>query len=303
MIRDRSIASGILDIVVHTFLGFLLLVTLYPLLHIASVSISGGTAIAKNLVTVYPIGFQLNAYKLIFQTARIPLAFKNSVIYTSLGTFINLVMTITMGYPLSRKKLTLRRFYTTIVVVTMFFGGGLIPTFILVKSLGMYNTIWALVIPGAIATWNLIIMRTFFQALPDEFEESAYLDGATDILILLRIVLPLSKAAIATIGLFYLVSHWNSWFEATIYLKESGKYPLQVVLREIVIQGRVTEELVQKGMMSLADQVGGAGLDEYISLEKIKYATLFVSIVPMLVVYPFIQKYFAKGVMIGSLKG
>jgi putative aldouronate transport system permease protein len=292
-----------MDIVIHISLALLVLVTLYPVLHILAVSISSGTAIAKNIITFYPVGLQFNAYKLIFQTARIPRAFKNSVIYTSLGTFINLVLTITMAYPLSKKRLTLRGFYTTLVVITMFFGGGLIPTFILVNSLGMYNTIWAMVIPGAIATWNLIIMRTFFQALPVELEESAYLDGAKDMTILLRIVLPLSKAAIATIGLFYLVAHWNSWFAAVIYLKQSSRYPLQVILREIVIQGRVTEELVQKGMMSLADQTGKASIDDYISLEKIKYATLFVSIVPMLIIYPFIQKYFVKGVMIGSLKG
>jgi putative aldouronate transport system permease protein len=279
----------------------LLLVTLYPIVHILAVSLSSEIAVLKNQVTVYPIGLQFNAYRLIFQTARIPRSFKNSIFYTSLGTFINLVMTVTMAYPLSKKRLTLRGFYTTLVIITMFFGGGLIPTFILVNSLGMYNTIWALVIPGAIATWNLIIMRTFFQAIPVELEESAYLDGAKDMTILLRIVLPLSKAAIATIGLFYLVSHWNSWFSAVIYLKDAKKYPLQLILREIVIQGRAIEEMVEQGAGKMAEQLSRD--DSYISLDKIKYSVLFVSIVPMLVIYPFIQRYFVKGVMIGSLKG
>jgi putative aldouronate transport system permease protein len=290
-----------MDIVIHISLAVLLLVTLYPVLHILAVSLSSGTAILKNQITFYPIGFRLNAYRLIFETPRIPRGFKNSIIYASIGTFINLVLTITMAYPLSKKRLTLRGFYTTLVVITMFFGGGLIPTFILVNSLGMYNTIWALVIPGAIATWNLIIMRTFFQAIPVELEESAYLDGAKDMTILLRIVLPLSKAAIATIGLFYLVSHWNSWFSAVIYLKDAKKYPLQLILREIVIQGRAIEEMVEQGAGKMAEQLSRD--DSYISLDKIKYSVLFVSIVPMLVIYPFIQRYFVKGVMIGSLKG
>jgi putative aldouronate transport system permease protein len=208
-----------------------------------------------------------------------------------------------MAYPLSKKRLTLRGFYTTLVVITMFFGGGLIPTFLLVRSLGMYNTLWAMVLPGAIATWNLIIMRTFFQAIPAELEESAYLDGASDMKILLRIVLPLSKAAIATIGLFYLVAHWNSWFSAVIYLKDSKKFPLQLILRHIVIQGQIAEEMVQKGMMAAADLLDREGAEDFISVEKIKYATLFASMVPMLIIYPFIQRYFVKGVMIGSLKG
>ena len=291
-----------MDIVVHAVLAVLLIVTLYPVLHVASVSLSNGTAILKNVVTFYPIGLQFNAYALIFRTGKVPEAFRNAVLYTVVGTAVNLVMTIAMAYPLSKKRLTLRGLYTTLVVITMFFGGGLIPSFLVVRSLGLYNTLWALVIPGAISTWNLIIMRTFFQALPVELEESAHLDGAGDATILVRIMLPLSRAAIATIGLFYLVGNWNSWFPAVIYLKDSWRYPLQVVLREVVLQGQIAGELVQKGLMRAAGQMD-AGTDEYVSVEKIKYATLFASMVPMLLVYPFIQKYFVKGVMIGSLKG
>lgn len=303
MIRDTSVSSRVLDITVHVSLAFILIVTLYPVLHIASVSLSRGTAVAKNIVTFYPRGLQLNAYRSVLEGGKIPRSFMNAVIYTTVGTLINMLMTITMAYPLSKKRLTLRGFYMTLVVITMFFSGGLIPYFILVRALGMYNTMWAIVVPGAITTWNLIIMRTFFQAMSVELEESAYLDGAGDFTILIRIVLPLSKAAIATISLFYLVSHWNSWFQAMIFLKERSKYPLQLILREIVLQGQYIEEMMRKGLMALADQMGSVGTDEYISTEKLKYATLFTSMIPMLMIYPFIQKYFVKGIMIGSLKG
>ena len=303
MIRDKSPSSRILDVVVHTTLALVLVVTLYPVLHVASVSLSRGTAVAQNEVTFYPKGLQLNAYKSILESEKILGSFRNAVIYTTLGTLINMVMTVTMAYPLSKKHLTLRGFYTTLVVITMFFSGGLIPYFVLVRSLGMYNTTWAMVVPAAIYTWNLIIMRTFFQSLSVELEESAYLDGAGDFTVLLRIALPLSKAAIATVSLFYLVAHWNSWFPAMIFLKEKSRYPLQLILREVVLQSQYIEELMQKGLMSAADRLSSAGTDDYISTEKLKYATLFVSMIPMLVVYPFIQKYFVKGVMIGSLKG
>ena len=302
MVRDNSLSSKILSLVVHCTVVILLIVTLYPVLHVASVSFSRGSAVMKNEVTFYPKGFNLNAYDRIFSTPKIPRGYMNSLLYTSVGTAINLLLTACMAYALSKKRLTFRSFYTTLVIVTMFFGGGLIPTFLLVKSLGMYNTLWALVIPTAISTWNLIIMRTFFMGIPTELEESAFLDGANDITVLVRIVLPLSKAAIATIGLFYMVGHWNSWFPAVIYLKDSEKYPLQVYLRQIVIQNILDEELGATFQAQMLETIG-SDIDDYITVEKIKYATLFASLLPMLIVYPLLQKYFVKGIMIGSLKG
>jgi len=293
-IKDTSLSSIILDIIIHTTLFLLVVVTLFPVLNVFSSSLSSADAIEKGLVTVYPVEFTLSSYKAIFKVGEVVNGFKNSVVYTVVGTLINLVMTGSLAYALSKKRLALRKFYTLIVVVTMFFSGGLIPNFILVRSLKMYNTIWALTIPGAISTWNLIIMRTFFQSIPEEIEESAVLDGANDIIIFARIIIPLSKAAIATIGLFYAVGHWNSWFSASIYLKDSKKYPLQLILRQIVIMSQVQDELA-----SLNDPT----ITQRTNVEGIKYATLFVSIVPMLIIYPFIQKYFVKGVMIGSLKG
>lgn len=301
MVRDTSPSSRLLDVAVHATLFALMVVTLYPVLHVAAVSLSSGSAILAQRVTVFPIGINLNAYRLIFSTPKIPRGYANTLLYATVGTAVNLVLTIATAYPLSRRRLALRRFYMTLVTVTMFFGGGLIPSFLLVKALGMYNTIWALVLPGAISTWNLILMRTFFQGIPQELEESAHLDGANDVRILVSLVLPLSTAVIATIGLFYLVGHWNSWFSAVIYLKNYARYPLQVYLREIVIEGILSEEL--KVGSFAAQMAENRNLDDYVTVEMIKYSTLFASLVPMLVIYPFLQRYFVHGVMLGSLKG
>jgi putative aldouronate transport system permease protein len=263
---------------------------------VASVSFSSASAFERGLVTFYPREFTLQAYKLILKAGTVPKSYMNTIIYTVVGTGINLLMTAMMAYPLSRSRLPFRKFYNQVIIITMFFGGGLIPQFLLIQSLHMHNTIWALVLPGAISAWNLIIMRTFFQSIPVELEESAYLDGANDFVIFIRIILPLSKAAIATIGLFYMVTHWNSWFSALLYLKDSEKYPLQLILRDIIMQGQMAQELAAQGDLSLLEK-------QTINIESIKYATLFASILPMMLVYPFIQKYFVKGVMVGSIKG
>ena len=198
-----------------------------------------------------------------------------------------------MAYPLSRKELPLKSFYTLLITVPMFFSGGMIPSFLLINELGLYNNFWAMILPGAVSSWNLIILRTFFQSIPEELEESARLDGANDFQILYKIILPLSLPSLATIGMFYAVG--NSWFNALIYFKDNTKYPLQLILREIVIQGQIAKELAAQGIMD----------DDFtaITLESIKYATLFISMLPMLIIYPFVQKYFVKGVMIGSIKG
>jgi len=286
-----------LDIIVHTTLIILLVITLFPVLHVAAVSLSSSKAIDRGLVSIFPVDFSLEAYRILWKSGRVPKSFVNSVIYTSVGTVVNMLVTMLMAYPLSKKKLPLRRFYTTLIVFTMFFSGGLIPTFLVVKGLGLYNTMWALILPGAISTMNLIIMRTFFQSIPMELEESAFLDGANDIVVFYRIILPLSKASIATIAMFYAVGHWNSWFNALVYLKDSEKYPMQLILRDIIIQSQMSRELAEQGSTEAYELINT------VSVEGIKYATLFFSIIPMLIIYPFVQKYFVKGVMIGSLKG
>ena len=258
-----------------------------------------------NRVTFYPLNINLRAYQLILASPLIPHSYQNSVVYTVLGTAFNMVMTTTMAYALSKRRLAFRGLITTAVIITFFFQGGLIPTFLLVRNLGMYNTIWALFVPTAIATWNLIILRTFFQTLPQELEDSAFVDGANDVTVFVRITLPIAKAAVATIALFYAASHWNSWFPAVIYLNEAQRYPLQVILRQIVIENQMTEALLARGEMAAAQAVFEEQQRDNLiaSVDGIKFATLFASIVPMLVIYPFIQRYFVRGLMIGSLKG
>ena len=291
MVKDDSLSAKIFTVVVHVVMAVVLIATLVPVIHVISISFSSSNAINRGLVSLWPVEFSLNAYNAIFETGRVMRAFGNSVYYTVLGTAINMLLTTMMAYPLSRTYLTFRKFYNVLILIPMFFGGGLIPTFLNIRSLGMYDTVWAIVLPGAISSWNLIIMRTFFMSLPVELEESAQLDGANEFTIFLRIILPLSMASLATITLFYAVGHWNSWFNAMIYFKSSDSYPLQTILRSIVIENQMSEEIQ---MDEIANPV---------SAEGIKYSTLVISMVPMMVIYPFIQKYFVKGVMIGSLKG
>ena len=291
MVRDRSISAKVFEAVVHIVMIRVVLLTLLPVIHVISISFSSAAAISRGDVGLWPVEFSVSAYTAIFKSGNVPRSFLNSVYYTALGTAINMLLTTMMAYPLSRTYLTFRKFYNVLVLITMFFSGGLIPTFLTVKNLGLYNTVWAIALPGAISTWNLIIMRTFFMGLPAELEESAQLDGANDFTIFARIILPLSKASIATIALFYGVGHWNNWFSGMIYFKNSKSYPLQTILRSIVINSEVSDEIT-------VDEVINS-----ISAEGIKYSTLVVSMVPMMAVYPFIQKYFVKGVMIGSLKG
>lgn len=291
MVKDDSLSGKVFTVVVHVTMIVVLIATLVPVIHVISISFSSSNAINRGLVSLWPVEFSLNAYNAIFETGRVMRAFGNSVYYTVLGTAINMLLTTMMAYPLSRSYLTFRKFYNVLILIPMFFGGGLIPTFLNIRNLGMYDTVWAIVLPGAISSWNLIIMRTFFMSLPIELEESAQLDGANEFTIFGKIILPLSMASLATITLFYAVGHWNSWFNAMIYFKNSSSYPLQTILRSIVIENQMSEEIQ---MDEIANPV---------SAEGIKYSTLVISMVPMMVVYPFIQKYFVKGVMIGSLKG
>lgn len=297
MIRDNTFSSKMLDLLVHIVMFIMLIITLYPVLNVAASSFSSTAANDSGLVTIFPVEFTLDSYKMIFQRGRVPDSFVNSVVYTTIGTAINLLLTGSFAYALSRPHMALRNIYMTIAIIPMYFSGGLIPTFLLVRNLGLYNSMWALILPGAINITNFIIMRTFFQNIPKELEESAALDGANDFVIFIKIILPLSKAIIFTIGLYYAVAHWNSWFSAMIYLKDSSKYPLQMILRELVINTESMRDAAASGDFNTAADLVN------MNVQGIKYATLFVSMVPMLLIYPFIQKYFMKGVMMGSLKG
>lgn len=278
------------------FMIFLCVIMLYPFLNVVASSFSNNSAVARGLVTFYPIGFNTEAYNTVLTYKHIWNGYANTIAYTVAGTAINLIMTICGAYPLSRKQFYGRGFFTFLVTFTMFFGGGLIPTYLVINSYKMIDTFWVMVIPGAISTWNLIIMRTFFQGIPVELEEAAIIDGCTDIGVLLKIILPLSTASLMTIGMFYAVGHWNAWFNAVIYLRDSGRYPLQLWLRMIVLQNQLND---------LTENTAGAVDIEAESsvADTIKFAVIVVAVTPILCVYPFVQKYFVKGVMVGSVKG
>lgn len=298
MVQDKSISSKVLDVVIYVTLILLLIVTLYPIIYIFSVSVSSTTAYESGRVFFLPVEFNLEAYKVIMKAGTIPRSFVNSVIYTVVYTVVSLFMTTTMAYPLSRSKdrVAFKGFFSKLVIFTMFFNAGIIPNYLVVKGLGLMDSMWALILPAAISTYNLVVMRSFFEGIPIDLEEAAFIDGANEITIFWKIMLPLSKAALATVGLFYGVSMWNQWFNAMLYLQSDTKFPLQLIIRQIIMQNQMAAELAAMGDTSMMT----AQTTNSVSL---KYATLFLSILPMLAVYPFIQKYFVKGVMVGSVKG
>ncbi|MGM9937749.1 MAG: carbohydrate ABC transporter permease [Candidatus Ornithomonoglobus sp.] len=298
MVKDNSLSSKVLNVVIFLFIAILMIITLYPIIYIFSVSVSSTTAYESGRVVFLPVEFNLEAYKVIFDAGTIPRSFINSVIYTLLYVVVSLLLTTTMAYPLSRAKerVAFKGFFSKVVIFTMFFSAGTIPNYLVVKTLGLMDSMWALVLPVAISTYNLVVMRSFFESIPESLEEAAFIDGANEITIFWRIMLPLSKAALATVGLFYGVYMWNSWFNAMLYLQSDTKFPLQLIIRQIIMQNQMAAELAAMGDTSMMTE-------NTTNTESLKYATLFLSILPMLIVYPFIQKYFVKGVMVGSVKG
>ncbi|WII38311.1 carbohydrate ABC transporter permease [Paenibacillus thiaminolyticus] len=292
---DRSIGDRIFDVVNYVLLTLVMLIVLYPLLFVLSASVSNPETVLRGEMWLIPKQINFDAYAKIFQNKDILLGYANTILYTLLGTAINLIMTICAAYPLARKDFLGRGLITGMIVFTMFFGGGLIPTYLLIKNLNMLDTLWVMVIPNAVAVWNIIIMRTFFQqSIPGEIQEAAMIDGCSHMQTLLRIVLPLSMPIIAVMVLFYAVGHWNSYFNALIYLSSKDKFPLQLILREILIQSDSGD------MIKLTSE---SAVKMKMSVEGLKYAVLVVANLPMLVLYPFLQRYFVKGIMIGALKG
>ncbi|WP_025116830.1 carbohydrate ABC transporter permease [Lysinibacillus fusiformis] len=278
----------------YVFLAIVAVVVLYPLIFVLSASLSNPEYVISGDIWLWPKEFTVEAYEKVFQNPDIINGFINTLKYTFFGTLLNIVMTICAAYPLSRRNLKGKGFIMAFMVFTMFFSGGLIPTYLLIRDLGMINTFWVMIIPNAVAVWNIIIMRTFFQSIPYELEESAMIDGAGNFRILWSIVLPLSLPVMAVMVLFYAVGHWNSYFQALIYLQDQDKFPLQLILRQILIQGQADDMIKATSESFLAQKL---------SVEGLKYAVLIVANLPMLMLYPFLQRYFVKGVMIGSLKG
>ena len=262
-------------------------VMLYPVIYVIAASFSEETAILRGDVVFIPVGAHVKAYQKVFQYPLLWRSYGNTLLYTVLGTAINLVLTILGAWSLSQKKMVGRRFFTLMCTFTMFFNGGMIPTFLVIRELRLLNTIWAIILPGAVSTYNMILMRTFFMQIPQSLVEAAELDGCRDFGILIRIVLPLSLASLMTIGMFYAVAHWNSYFTAVLYLSKPELYPLQIILRQVVLMNEIVEN---------------ATSTEEAMAEGIKYATIVVAMLPMLCIYPFVQRYFVKGVMVGSVK-
>ncbi|GKS09543.1 sugar ABC transporter permease [Paenibacillus chitinolyticus] len=292
---ENTREDRLFNTVIYLVLGLVLLIVLYPLVFVLSASFSEPQYIMNGEVLLWPKGLTLDSYTKIFEDGQIMRGFGNTLLYTTTGTLLNVIMTILAAYPLSRKDFVGRNLFMGLFVFTMFFSGGLIPTYILIKNLGLLNSFWVMILPGAVSIWNIIIMRTFFQqTIPGELEEAATIDGCTNMQILTRVVLPLSMPIIAVTILFYAVGHWNSFFNALLYLSDKSKFPLQLVLREILIQGQ-TDSLVKMSTESAIKQQR--------AVEGIKYAVLVLANLPMFLLYPFLQRYFVKGIMIGAIKG
>ncbi|TNJ62689.1 carbohydrate ABC transporter permease [Paenibacillus hemerocallicola] len=272
-------------------LAVALLITLYPFVYVLSMSISDPIHVMNNSVWLFPKGFSLETYKKVFENGEIWVAYGNTLFYTVVGTAINVVMTFLAAYPLSRRTFSGRKVIMVGVVVTMFFSGGLIPSFILINELGLYDTRWALLLPGAVSAFNIIIARTFFQNIPESLFESAKMDGANDIGILFRIVLPLSKAVLAVLTLFYAVGHWNNYFNAMLYVSNVKLQPVSLYLMKILIQNQ------DPTMQDMRE-----ALDRMLFSMQLKYTMIVITTLPIVCIYPFLQKYFVQGVMIGSLK-
>ncbi|GGA01059.1 sugar ABC transporter permease [Paenibacillus marchantiophytorum] len=292
----KESADDRLFTIVNYIILFIFTITiLYPLVYIVSASFSSSTAVISGRVWLYPVEPTLAGYEAVFKHRLIMSSFLNSVFYTVVGTTINVLFTLIAAYPMSRKDFMPRNSIMALFVFTMMFSGGLIPSYLVVKELGMIDTRWSLIIPGALAVMNMIIARTYFQTtIPDELLEAAQMDGCSDFTFVRKIVLPLSGPIIAVISLFYAVGHWNQYFNALLYLKHQELYPIQLVLRDILVQNEVDASMIT----DVADQAARDGLRELL-----KFSLIVVSTLPVLIIYPFIQRHFVKGMMIGSLKG
>jgi len=284
----------VFDIIICIMLIIILGITIYPLLFVVSASLSDPLSVLEGEIWLFPRELTLDGYKRVFTYDDIMMGYKNTILYTLIGTAINILMTIAGAYPLSRKDFYGRNTIMMFLTFTMFFNGGLIPTYLVIQKLNLINNFWVMILPGAVSMYNLIIMRTFFQTtIPLELQEAAVIDGCSNIKILVKIVIPLSIPVIAVMAIFYGVAHWNAFFDALIYMTDRQKFPLQLILREILIQNQMDE------MMTDTEDIAR----QQLLAESVKYAVVVVASVPVLILYPILQRYFIKGVMIGAIKG
>ncbi len=290
----KSLNDRLFDIVIIAISVIIMILVAYPLYYVIIASFSKPEAVLSGKLTFLPVGFNFKSYQMVFQEPKIWRGYRNTILYTLLGTVINLFLTTLCAFPLSRKDMPFRTALTFLVSFTMLFGGGMIPVYLVVKKIGITDTIWAMVIPNALNTYNMLVMKNYFQSsIPGELQEAASIDGCNHFQTLTRVVLPLSRPILAVITLFYAVQHWNAFFNAIIYLRNEKLYPLQIVLREILLQNSL--EAVGGDMTGMYEKV--------MQGETMKYALIIVACVPILIFYPFVQKYFTKGIMVGAVKG
>ena len=293
MLKKENLSSKLFDIFNCTLMICLIIITLYPCYYVLVASVSNPVEVyASKGMLFYPKGFSLSTYIKVLENDAIWIGYKNTIIYVATGGVLSVFLTLTAAYSLTRKGVPGQNLIIMMIVFTMYFSGGMIPTYLVVKTLGILDTRWAMILPSAIATYNLIITMSYFRGIPYELEEAAKVDGANAYKILWKIMLPLAKPIIAVIALYYMVSIWNSFYDALLYLYDQTLYPLQLTLRDILIQGNTD-------LMGGVDSADNAFMYE----ENLKYAVIVVSTIPIMCVYPFIQKYFVKGVMIGAVKG
>jgi putative aldouronate transport system permease protein len=286
-----TLGEKVFQAILMLFIIILCICMLYPFMHVLSISLSTRAESLRMGIHWYPKEISFGAWEKVFSTSTVWIALQNSVFRTVVGTLMTLVFLSIGAYPLSKKYLPHRNFYTMFIIVTMFFSGGLIPSYLLIKSLNLIDSLWVLVIPGLISSFNLLILRNFFMGIPEELEDSARIDGANELRILFSLVIPLSKPVLATLALWTAVGHWNAWFDALLYMQDPGKVVLQLYLRRLVI----TNEGTGDALLSIP-------VEEQ-PHETLKAAVIMFTALPILMVYPFLQKYFVKGVMVGSLKG
>ncbi|MCI8622788.1 MAG: carbohydrate ABC transporter permease [Provencibacterium sp.] len=288
---DRAFAG-----VLYALTILFVLIILYPLVFVFSASISNPMEVFAGRVWLFPRDIQFEAYKQVFRNNEIFTGYRNTIVYTCLGTLVSIVLTLSAAYPLSRKKMYGRNIIMFYFTFTMFFSGGLIPTYLVVKGMGLYNNLWVMILVGSVSVYNMIVARTFMQnTISDELYEAAEIDGCSDIPAFFKVALPLCAPIIAVLVLFYAVGYWNSYFNALIYLSDRARYPLQLFLREILLIN-MADSMVDSMEMDM-------DISKFMVSESLKYAVIIVSSIPMLILYPFLQRFFVKGVMIGAIKG
>jgi putative aldouronate transport system permease protein len=293
-----SVGSKVFDFCNAAFMVILMVLTIYPILYVIFASFSDPVLfLGQTGLLFYPLGFQIDVYKMVLTNTALQRGYLITLFVVTVGTSLNMISSLVFAYVLSRKDMMLNKIITFIAIFTMYFSGGLIPTYLVVRAVGLVDNVWSLIFPVLINTYYVIILRTAFEAIPKEMEESAKLDGAGTMRIFVQILLPLIVPSIAAISLFFMVDHWNSWTNALIYLRDSKKFPLQLILRSILLQGETQSTAQQSGALGRESSYG------YALRQLIKYATVVITMVPILCVYPFLQKYFTKGVMIGAVKG